>query len=179
MIKITSYRDRTGEHFVLPSRQVSIGKALQSLLYFELGFGGQIVKWDKEQIEVQTHVFGTQDTTIFTGSEVEMMPLHEAAYAYVTVQKDSFDKDVDRFMKFTSGNALLVTCAGGGMPEALLGNRRSEAIGCLVATKDQELTKKVLATFNDREKSHEDVFAFIELVYDEGVDAAKKLLEAS
>lgn len=175
-ITITAHRFN-GDNIELPTRKVSIGAALKSLLYFELGFGGQITKWEPTHIEVQTHVFSTCDTTVFSGLEADMTPLHEAAYVYVTTQKNSIDADIDQFIKVTGGNTLLVTCARGGMPEVLLGNRRAEVIGCFVATKDETLTKKVVTVFNSK-KSYEDVFAFVDLVYCEGVEAAKTLLEA-
>lgn len=63
-------------------RQQSIGQALVSLVYYELGYGGFPLMISKTEIKVRTNILGRYDITSFSGSEGEIFYLLEAMNAF-------------------------------------------------------------------------------------------------
>lgn len=113
MIGIQASRVKSGEHFDQGVRSVSVGRATESLLRFELGFGGVVSKFSEFEIVVVTHVLGCVDTTVFSGSSSEMKTLLVGAALYSQFRGERFDVDVDKLIKSTRGSPLLITAWGG------------------------------------------------------------------
>ncbi|OGY62381.1 MAG: hypothetical protein A2745_00100 [Candidatus Harrisonbacteria bacterium RIFCSPHIGHO2_01_FULL_44_13] len=84
MITVTPTRVKSGEHFDFGARQLTTEQAMESLVKYELGYGGRITEASPTRIVVQTRVLGhCLDTTIFEGSEEEMRPLRAATYYFL------------------------------------------------------------------------------------------------
>jgi hypothetical protein len=65
------------------SRVESPYAAAGHLLEFELGFGGAIKEITTTRLVTVTRIFNCLDTTVFEGSEEDMLPLLAVAYAWV------------------------------------------------------------------------------------------------
>jgi hypothetical protein len=80
MITINNLRTRGNEPPFSPIvSEVSIQKALDNLLIYELGYGGSVTEFTPTSVTTVTHVMGCVDVTIFTGNEEEMKLLTTAA----------------------------------------------------------------------------------------------------
>lgn len=88
MINLHFIRDNGGTWE--DKRELTAGAALEKLVKFELGYGGQVVSADANTITVQTRVFNCLDTSRFSGSAEEMRPLVEMVYWF---QKTAGHKD--------------------------------------------------------------------------------------
>lgn len=87
--------------------------ALETLLKFELGFGGKVTAASKTSLEVTTPVLAKIDRTVFLGTEEEMDPLLQVIGTYFGVQKQVGDQVTDtigsHLVKITKGNPFLIT----------------------------------------------------------------------
>lgn len=83
MIRILMTRKRDREEFDYGAREVSPSSALSTLMWSELGFGGDITEATGTRLTVVTRVLACIDTTVFEGSEQDMRMLNEAAYYYL------------------------------------------------------------------------------------------------
>ena len=161
MITISSVRDKDHETFKAIERTENIVGALQSLLRFELGFGGTIVSATETQIVTKTIVFACIDVTTFTGPVDEMQFLIEGTAVYATLAHKNISSDIDLLLKNTGGVPLFMTSCGPHLPEILTGRRYSSIAAALIITKDVEKTKELLQ-YNDN-----DLYAALGLLYDD------------
>ena len=83
MIRILMTRKRDREEFDFGTREVTPVQALSTLMWSELGFGGNITEATGTKLTVVTRVLACIDTTVFEGTEEEMRILNEAAYYYL------------------------------------------------------------------------------------------------
>jgi hypothetical protein len=84
------------------------------MLIYEIGYGGRPIEVTPTRISIRTLVMSCVDTTIFEGSEEEMIPLLSALGAYFSaVDTTSQEEMVERIIELTGGNALLVTMGSG------------------------------------------------------------------
>lgn len=81
MIEYTTTRyDGRYEHTI--KRSLTQGRAVISLIRFELGFGGTVTHITPTKVVVQTPVFGKMDVTAFEGGKEEMRPLVEGTQVF-------------------------------------------------------------------------------------------------
>lgn len=119
MITKTAKRDKgDGYNYDTPSIQEPVGKALASLVVYELGYGAIVTEVTKTRVTVVTRIMGCVDTTIFEGVEDEMTLLVEAASIAIVsnpMQAESplHDIAVDSIMVATGGNPLLIKMGHG------------------------------------------------------------------
>ena len=92
---ITIFNERiNGDYVCSPiSRDSGLFDAMVSLLKYELGFGGKIVEITKERVKIVTHVLSCVDTTTFSGSEEDMLPLVQATLLWAKLSSDEFVVD--------------------------------------------------------------------------------------
>lgn len=92
---------------------VTIPRALEILLRWELGFGGMVTTVSPTSITVVTDVFGgCVDTVVLSGSERDMVPLLQAVYFWAQATTDHFRELVmDRVL-----DALPQERGGGYLP---------------------------------------------------------------
>jgi len=83
MIRILMTRKQDRLEFDLGAREVTPTAALSTLMWSELGFGGNITEATGTRLTVVTRVLACIDTTVFEGTEEEMRILNEAAYYYL------------------------------------------------------------------------------------------------
>jgi len=83
MITIKGSRNDGFEDHAFPAREADIVSAMYSLLRHELRFGGQIANASPTSVAIRTQVFGKTDTTVFSGTKEEMLPLFEAISLYM------------------------------------------------------------------------------------------------
>lgn len=175
MIRIRSVRDKSGERFDQGIRSVSVGRALESLLRYELGFGGVVSKVGRDvsggvlELVVVTHVFGCVDTTFFSGGfndgmgDSEMEKLVLAAGLYVFHRGERFDIDMEKLIKNTGGSPLLITACGPRICELFSGVPYARIVaGYVVLGGDEGLCRRFL------ELSEGDFWASIDLVLSGG-----------
>lgn len=115
-IIVTSTRDIDGQHHDLGTYVKNVGQALESLVIYELGYGGRITELSATRAVVKTTVMNCLDTTIFEGSEEDMAPLvHVSALAakhHGFQDERSKQEALDAVMAFTKGNPLLIKLGG-------------------------------------------------------------------
>lgn len=68
-------------------KQQTSGKAVVSLIRYELGYGGSITDVTSTRIEVRTSMMGRYDITTWEGSEEEMEPLLRAISVWYGVKQ--------------------------------------------------------------------------------------------
>lgn len=119
MIKYTALRVNGGHTCPPGYNEYTPKKALESLVIYELGFGGVVTKLSKTCIEVRTLVMACIDTTIFEGPEEEMALLVEAAAISLVTNPLADDAPpaytdaaMASVMSQTKGNVSLLTMAG-------------------------------------------------------------------
>lgn len=106
--------------------ETTVKRALESLLVYELGYGGVIEEITPTKVVVKTRIMSCIDTTIFTGSEEDMAMLVEAASISLDadivkmVTKDKADNGIadaisTYVLKKTNGNPLLISLGSGMM----------------------------------------------------------------
>ena len=100
------------DEVMLAQRQVTVGRALESFLVYELGYGGRVTRVFPELIEVKTVIPGWVDRVLFQGTEKELAPLLQALTVFLQVkQKPSIV--VDSVWKQLEGeNALILSHLG-------------------------------------------------------------------
>ena len=99
MISNTNQRFNGEDHPPIVRKQ-SVNDALESLVIYELGYGGKIIKIEHTKLVIFTQVLGAQDTVTFEGPEDEMLPLLKFCAVYAQVS------DHDEINKAVINNAL-------------------------------------------------------------------------
>jgi|GEM_PF-6344727 len=157
-ITIEGYNDRGEEHFNdCPAKHVtSIAKALRSLLYFELGYGGAIKEVTPNSLTVVLSILKCKNTTIFSGDETAMKYLFTGVYIYDLLSKENVNVDVERLLITTGGLPLFTTSLGPNVPEVLSGHRYSSISAILSVVsiqkeKDFDKVKDLLSITKDEE----------------------------
>ena len=116
MITQTNRRIHSGEECLPLIFPKTLDQALESLLIYEIGYGGQVVELEPTKVVTKTHVLSCVDFTEFVGSVEEMQPL--VATAALCVKHDvrrnnaSFDAAAEAVMNVTQGNPLLIHLGG-------------------------------------------------------------------
>ena len=161
MITISGIR-HNGEEHKLPERTVPISKALNSLVEFELGYGGNIVELTESRVVVQTRVMNCVDTTVFEGSAEDMRPLAEVAGYYLMVSSGEANEKVissvvDALGSHGSGkglNTLLFT----NLAPLMVGAKRVK-MACVLAlgVEDEESARTAMGI------DYKDLIAMLEL----------------
>lgn len=103
MIKYTNLRDKGHGQKNLGEFEQSATRALESMVVYELGFGGFVTELLPTKVVVETHIFGgTKDTTIFEGSEEEMAFIVKVAAHHTALMADEASRSVlvDRAVEF-------------------------------------------------------------------------------
>lgn len=99
MITITQTRKQIGSDYVYDFGgpvSKSVSKALESLVVYELGYGGKITEIDyPTKIAVETRICSKIDGTVFEGPEEKMKPLFEAAYFFLKATGEHSDEIVN------------------------------------------------------------------------------------
>lgn len=119
-IKLTNYRNNGGFRFEPVERHATIESALETLVVYELGFGGRVIDVRPDYLRVETRVFDTVDHTNFEGKSNDMLLLLEAARNMTQVAAVQFvpgsephKRLMNTIQKFTHGNPLLLSLGGG------------------------------------------------------------------
>lgn len=103
----------------------SIADALESLVVYELGYGGNVIDLTETKVSILTNVMGCKDSTIFEGPKEEMQSLVEIAllgiyssYQRLLLKEDRdewedkrLEKMTERVIKVTKGSPLLINLA--------------------------------------------------------------------
>lgn len=120
MITYTNVRNNSGCIYANKPEQRTVAHAVESLLIYELGYGGRVIEWSPVKLVIQTTILGSVDTVTFEGSEEDMTLLVEAAYLATEYNpmkrgalKEYQDAAVDHIMRVTGGKPLYVTMACG------------------------------------------------------------------
>lgn len=149
MIKVTNERTRGAEMpFEALTFVRSIDAALNSLVEFELGYGGRVVSLDPTRIVVVTYIMNCRDTTTFEGSVDDMKLLVEVSVNMELIRAETqspgnklFDTVTSNIMRVTNGNPLMVKLASGllmGQPLTKL------ALACCFKTEDKAFVSRLL-----------------------------------
>ncbi len=95
MIKHTNLRDRGSGQKNLGEYEQTAAKALESMVVSELGFGGQVIDLSPTRVAIETPLFGGDiDTTIFEGSEEEMVLIVKVAAHHAMIMNDEKSREV-------------------------------------------------------------------------------------
>jgi hypothetical protein len=113
-IEVSFTRRRNWECFPTEKCQKPIGDALETLVIYELGYGGRITKFTKESITVVTNIMSCEDTTEFKGSLESMKPLTDFIQYYaLALKNENFQNHADEVLAMTKGIPLLVKMSSG------------------------------------------------------------------
>lgn len=122
MITITNVRSHGGGPLTpLSKYDVTIGKSLESLLRFEIGYGGIIETLHSDRLIIKTFVLACVDYTTFQGPENELKILTTAARQYAKFRHENKDQLIEAMVKNAHGSPLLITAMGPHVNEVLLG----------------------------------------------------------
>ena len=120
MITKIQNRNNSGHQCPTDTCEVSVKSALESLVVYEIGYGGQITDITKTKVAVRTLVMDCVDTAEFTGTEEEMKLLVEAAALSLgtspmaaSVPEAYRQAALDEVMKVTKGIPLYMKLGGG------------------------------------------------------------------
>jgi len=121
MVQMIQARSHSGRPFeTMNDRKVPLAKAIQSVIEFELGFGGKLIKVDEKEMSVvtETLLFACRDTTKVVCEKMdEFKLLLEACYAHHQVFGIKDDNDLskvaEQLIDITGGNALMLTTMAG------------------------------------------------------------------
>jgi len=142
---ITNTNQRfNGAHCDPIIRQQSITDAMQSLVIYELGYGGHIREITPTKLVVFTQVLAAQDTVTFEGPKDEMLPLLKfcAVYAKICQHQQITDVVIDHAMNLLgdlSGKPLFVT---GAMPMFIGQDRIKLACLAWINIEDEVVIKR-------------------------------------
>jgi hypothetical protein len=131
MIHITY--ERIDEFESKPSQHdEKIGKAFQSLVEYELGFGGVVTILTPTKIVVKTPIFSKMDISTFEGDEAELRPLVEIASLFVACNENKMRKPIIEAVSslFTGKSTLVITHFG---PFMLGSSITKSAVICYLA----------------------------------------------
>lgn len=130
MIEIASYRQKNGPEILLHSRKEEIGRALESMCKYELGYGGTVSFATNEKVEIITHIMGCKDRTVFSGTQEEMKDLLAALLLWLGAEKAvSSDAWWTLVSQVTNGVPLLITMSAGILKGELVKEKLREQLG--------------------------------------------------
>ncbi len=121
MLTYISYRDKGQGEIVLNRRHLAPLVALESLVVWEIGFGGYVSAVSESSVEVKTNVMGCLDRVLLTGSKEDLKPIMDFLRAFYWlkaemnrngVRQNLDSKLIDNILVETGGNPLLVTTYG-------------------------------------------------------------------
>lgn len=116
MITQTNYRNNGGTVCEPSGGPRAQADAIESLLMYEIGYGGRITKIEPTEVHVRTHIMSCVDDTVYSGSEEEMEPLvHIAVLAakyHAMDVESSREEAMNKVMEVTKGNPLLIKLGG-------------------------------------------------------------------
>ena len=117
MIVQYSYRCQPGlTEVLLGEIDQPLENAVESLLKWELGYGGQITAATSIRVEVKTPILGKTDRTVFSGTKEEMRPFLEVVLASLQVEVAAGNKVTEIAYKeigeFSGGLPLLICHLG-------------------------------------------------------------------
>lgn len=123
-------------------RTLTMEKAMEMLVVYELGYGGQIQEIQDDLVKVRTRVFGAIDNTTFIGSNKDMELLVKTALLSVEVGKvKTTDAEISKVVDKTDGNPFLIE-HGAGM---ILGHGRARVTTLMLFEEvAEELHEKLL-----------------------------------
>jgi hypothetical protein len=115
---VISQRNRGSEKFDPMTSVRTLSDALEYILVYELGYGGQIVSLKETEVTTVTSVMNCIDTTVFKWAKEEHKVVMDVIATYVAIKKASeekpiYDKLIDQVMAFTGGNPLKIKMAAG------------------------------------------------------------------
>lgn len=173
MITYTNVRNNSGYIYANEPEQRTVPKALESLLVYELGYGGRVAEWSPTKLVVETSIMACVDTVTFEGSEQDMALLVEAAYLAAECHpmrasspKEYQDAAVNHIMSVTGGNPLLIKMSHG----MLMGKPAVKtAIICMIGSDDEAVIKQLL------EFSATELLPIMLLVRQDGVSVSDAL----
>lgn len=108
--------ERTNGTYKCPASvdERSIENAVESLLIYEIGYGGSVIDITPTKVVVRTYVMACVDVTQYEGAEKDMEPLVAIAIAAARLQKEPLsDSVIDQVMQFTGGKPLIVMLGAG------------------------------------------------------------------
>jgi hypothetical protein len=118
-IKQTNMRQKDGQVFGPDVYEKSLAKTLESLLLYEIGYGGTVTDLMPTKVTVLTRVMGCIDTVTLEGSEEDMELIVEAATLSIATDPYNDANDmkyreavIDRIMSATSGSPLRIKLMG-------------------------------------------------------------------
>ena len=118
LVTIENYRRDTyqnpQENQSLGDHMVSVERAAESLICYELKFGGKIVDFDETSIEAQTTILSKVDTTIFRGSKENISILLGLAELFEQRRQEliSCGDVLDKITQLCGHSTLLLTQTG-------------------------------------------------------------------
>lgn len=126
-------------------RDQTISDAMESLVIYELGYGGQICEITPTKIVLFTRCLAAQDTVTLEGPADEMRPLIEFCGIYAQIcgieeiNQAVTDHALNRTMEMSGGRPLIVTTLG----PMLMGQSRVK-LTCLawINIEDETLIKR-------------------------------------
>ena len=163
---ITCYEQRTNgnEAFKPTVYEITVKRALNKFLLFEVGYGGLITELEPTKVSILTTIMDTKDVMTLSGTEEEMLPIVEAAACAVVSHpfgkhapapfQDAVLQDI---MAKTKGLPLLLKMGSG----ILMGTPYVKAAMVLMLvgeTGDEEIVKRLVKMNKD------DLFTLVDLV---------------
>lgn len=155
MIKVISERTRGSEPpFPVMVSVRSVDNAFNSLVEYELGYGGRVTVLEARRVVVVTRILGCVDTTTFEGSAEDMALLNEVSLNTELVRAETMrpgnplhDVVVDNVMKVTKGVPLSVRLAS----PILMGQplTKLSLVMCCKTEDDQTLARLVKLSIKD------------------------------
>ena len=149
MIRYTALRDNGGGMSKMSEYEQSASQALESLVVYELGYGGRVSSLSLTKIVIETQILGVKDKTIFEGSENEMAFLVKVAALHASLMNKRGNRDMfiekaasflDELSEGVRGNTLLVTT----LAPFILGSHSATVALLLGASVTEEETLKSL-----------------------------------
>jgi hypothetical protein len=118
IVKCTNQRNRGHEVFDPMMHNRKLSDAIEGLLLYEFGFGGQIVDLQETKVVVRTRVMNCIDTTTIEWNKEQGAIILDIIAVYVaflegTKEGPVHDILVEKVMKATGGKALMVKLGAG------------------------------------------------------------------
>lgn len=164
MVKMLMTRSHSGgPSEICSDREVPLAKAIQTIIEFELGYGGHIVRVDQERMSVSTAtvIFNCRDmTTVTCKTKEEFITLLQACHAHHEVFGIKTPEDLDRASKvvldITKGNALMVTHFSGPLMGGVLTHKKTlnriiASFGMVAAGMEEKEVVELLSASSDDE----------------------------
>lgn len=170
MITYTSSRNNGGHIYEGKPEQRTVSNALELMLIYEFGYGGQLIELTKTKVAVRTTVMACVDLSTFEGSEEDMVLLTEAAYLATEYHPmkpkapEAYkDAAMDVIMSVTKGIPLLIKMSYG----ILLGTPAVKAaLIDMIRSEDEAIIGELLKF------SHKELLPIMMLVRQDGVSVA-------